>query len=268
MRIQHGGGGTGGRLALAACAGLLLAGCEAAATFNPFKSTGAAGGAGQAAADSAPDAVRLGDRDVEAPEIFQVTDKGLWDGRPSLGGIWVAHPDVAEPQRVIIRNDGMSKSVTGALFRRERANPGPVLQVSSDAAAALGMLAGAPATLNVTALRRTPAAADPASPVETNALDPAAKTMAEARPAAADAAETALARPFVQVATFTAEESADRAAERLRAADLSPTVVEGDAGGTPVWRVVAGPAQGAGERDLILQKLGALGYDDAYPVTN
>ena len=103
---------------------------------------------------AAPTATKLIERDVEAPEVFQVTEAGLWDGRPSLGGVWVAHPDVGDPERVIIRNSANGKFVIGALFRRERDIPGPRLQTSSDAAAALGMLAGAPVQLNVTALRR------------------------------------------------------------------------------------------------------------------
>ena len=98
--------------------------------------------------------IKLVERDVEAPEVFQVTEKALWDGRPSLGGVWVAHPDSKQPERVIIRNKTNGKFVIGALFRRERDNPGPRLQLSSDAASALGVLAGAPTTLNVTVLRR------------------------------------------------------------------------------------------------------------------
>jgi len=97
---------------------------------------------------------QLVERDVEAPEAFQLAETGLWDGRPSLGGVWVAHPDVNEPERVIIRNEANGTSVVGALFRRERENPGPPFQVSSDAANALQMLAGAPTVLQVTALRR------------------------------------------------------------------------------------------------------------------
>jgi rare lipoprotein A len=94
------------------------------------------------------------ERDVEAPDVFSASGAGLWDGRPSLGGVWVAHPDVTEPERVIIRNAENGKFVVAALFRRERDIPGPRLQVSSDAATALGILAGAPAQLSVTALRR------------------------------------------------------------------------------------------------------------------
>ena len=45
-----------------------------------------------------------------------------------------------EPERVIIRNQQNGQFVIGALFRRERETPGPRLQVSSDAAAALEML--------------------------------------------------------------------------------------------------------------------------------
>lgn len=141
----------------------------------------------------------LVERDVEAPEVFQVTQQGLWDGRPSLGGVWVAFPDVAEPERVIIRNQETGAFVIGALFRRERENPGPALQVSSDAAAALDMLAGAPATLNVTALRREEAAVpaevlptadfDAPSEVSEAPLDPIAG--AEAALASIEAAEAA-----------------------------------------------------------------------------
>ncbi|KPQ13983.1 MAG: hypothetical protein HLUCCO18_16330 [Rhodobacteraceae bacterium HLUCCO18] len=108
-----------------------------------------------AAAGPAPiGATRQVERDVEAPEVFDVTDEGLWDGRPSLGGVWVAHPDATDPERVIIRNTETGRFVIGALFRRERENPGPPLQISSDAAAALDILAGAPATVQVIALRR------------------------------------------------------------------------------------------------------------------
>lgn len=98
-------------------------------------------------------ASRVIERDVEAPEVFQVSDRGLWDGRPSLGGVWVAHPTATDPERVMIRNPTTGASVIGALFRRERDNPGPRFQISSEAADALGILAGAPTDIDVTALR-------------------------------------------------------------------------------------------------------------------
>jgi len=136
-------------------------------------------------------ATRLIERDIEAPEIFQVTEAGLWDGRPSLGGVWVAHPDVKEPERVLIRNTANGQFVIGALFRRERENPGPRVQVSSDAAAALGMLAGAPVNLNVTALKReeSPTEETVDAPV---AEAPQAGTGTEATPGAIASAAAAI----------------------------------------------------------------------------
>jgi len=104
-------------------------------------------------------------RDVEVPEVFQKTEMALWDGRPSFGGQWVAHPDVAAPERVVILNTATSESIIGALFKRERETSGPPFQVSSDAAEALGMLAGAPTQLTVTALRREPVPTKESEPI-------------------------------------------------------------------------------------------------------
>lgn len=205
MKVQAKGRRARTRLMMtSACAALLLAGCTETGEFNLFKPQ--AGAAEAETVTSADNSIKLIERDVEAPDVFQVTDSGLWDGRPSLGGVWVAHPDVKEPERVIIRNANNGKFVIGALFRRERENPGPILQVSSDAAAALDMLAGSPAQLNVTALRRESApdpdalaAADTSdleapADVDTTALDPLA--------GAAAAIETAEAAAGVETASL------------------------------------------------------------------
>lgn len=121
-------------------------------------------------ADAATGSVSTGEatyveQDVEAPDVFAVNESGLWDGRPSLGGVWVAHPDVADPERVLIKNEANGKTVVGALFRRERDNPGPAVQVSSDAASELGMLAGQPTSLDIVALRREEVEVEPPEPV-------------------------------------------------------------------------------------------------------
>jgi len=136
------------RLGVALCAALVLAGCE----------TGPLAGLSQPRADGAE---RVGiapgtvvEQDEEAPDVFQATERGLWDGRPSLGGVWVAHPDVREPQRVVIRNTANGKSTIGALFRRDGQAPGPRILISSDAAATLEILAGQPTDLSVVALVR------------------------------------------------------------------------------------------------------------------
>ncbi len=162
--------GSGAKRFSVALVGLLfLAACENGKPIKLFdKPLFGAKAAGEAHAASAP-AADAGtgatvEQDVEAPEIFQKSDEGLWDGRPSLGGVWVAHPDVSDPERVTIVNQDNGRSIIGALFRRERNNPGPRFQVSSDAAAELGMLAGAPARLTVTALRRVQVPIEPAQP--------------------------------------------------------------------------------------------------------
>jgi hypothetical protein len=108
---------------------------------------------------------RFTGRDIEAPEVFEANEEGLWDGRPSLGGVWVAHPAVTDPQRVLILNKSNGETIVGALFRRERENPGPRIQVSSDAAVELGILAGQPTSLRVVALKREEAP-EPVPPAE------------------------------------------------------------------------------------------------------
>ncbi len=92
--------------------------------------------------------------DVIAPEAFSITDNGLWDGRPTFGGVWIAYPNIETPERVRITNAETDKTVIAALYRRERDFAGPQIEMSADAAAALGMVAGTPSELFIVALRR------------------------------------------------------------------------------------------------------------------
>lgn len=258
-----------------------VAGCEDGFQL-PF-GQGASNGSGAPSERSG--STRLVERDVEAPEVFQVTEQGLWDGRPSLGGVWVAHPDATDPERVIIRNEANGRFVIGALFRRERDNPGPELQVSSDAAAALNMVAGAPTELNVTALRReavadpepAPAAASaaPTGDIETTAIDPISAAAAAIDAAEAEATDTApapqtssLDRPYIQIGIFSVEANANRTAQTMRDAGLTPIVHEQTSSGRTFWRVVIGPAQTTAERNRMRETVRGLGFTDAYFVTH
>ncbi|MEM6479614.1 MAG: SPOR domain-containing protein [Pseudomonadota bacterium] len=256
----------------------------------------------------AASATKLVERDVEAPDVFQVSEAGLWDGRPSLGGVWVAHPDVAAPERVIIRNETNGKFVIGALFRREREAPGPKLQVSSDAASELGILAGSPTALSVTALRReeiaepdeaalkTTEAMPAAAEIETAALDadptadpiaaaaaaieaaapaprpipdaPAAAAARTATPVAAAPATKGVKRPFIQIGIFSIEANARRTADKMRASGIIPTVYEQESRGKTFWRVVVGPITRDADRSEVLKTVKSLGFSDAYFVTN
>lgn len=238
------------------------------------------------------------ERDVEAPEIFQTKEAGLWDGRPSLGGVWTAHPDVKDPERVIIRNEANGKYVIGALFRKERETPGPRLQISSDAAAALGMLAGQPSKLSVVALRRETAieqepmpeptaapatgALDAPSTVATSEIDPVAATAAAAlndpAPAAAPkpkqkpqpkpAASSSMSKSYLQIGIFSVEQNAKNTATALRQSGMVPTVKKQSASGKTFWRVLVGPAQSKSEQDTLLKTIKGMGFADAYAVTN
>lgn len=277
----------------------LLAGCEdGAGITNPFAPKP---DAGTTAEGSSNKSVRLVERDVEAPKVFQVNEKGLWDGRPSLGGVWVAHPDVKEPERVIIRNESNGKFVIGALFRRERETPGPRIEASSDAASALGMLAGSPVDMSVTALRREEVAesgvisdetadeiAAPADVTATTldpiqsaaaAIDapaPAAKPAATAaanpapKPAAKPAPKPAssLSKPFIQLGIFSVEANAKGTAEQMRKNGIVPTVKKQTSKGKTFWRVIVGPATSSSERAALLKKVKASGFGDAYFVTD
>ncbi|OAN80171.1 sporulation domain-containing protein [Jannaschia sp. EhC01] len=239
-------------------------------------------------------ATRLVERDVEAPEIFEATTEGLWDGRPSLGGVWVAHPDVTDPERVIIRNDENGRFVIGALFRRERDNPGPDLQISSDAAAAIGVLAGDPTMLNVTALRReevaetadaapdsfapgadiaASAAADTITSTPLEGADSTIATAAAAIDAASPAAQPAVARTpaanapeqaYIQIGIFSVQENATNTGQALRSVGLEPTIYDQTTNGRQFWRVVVGPADSAETREAILANVRDLGFDDAF----
>jgi cell division septation protein DedD len=275
----------------------LLAGCDETGQFN--LGLPKLGGEKAASTAGSTKSTKLIERDVEAPEVFSATDEGLWDGRPSLGGVWVAHPDVTDPERVIIRNEANSKFVIGALFRRERDLPGPRLQISSDAAAALGILAGAPAPLNVTALRREEApeevAAEPietetvAAPAEvsetpldpiaaasaaiesatpTPAAAPAPAAPAAAAPAPPKPKASKLPKPFVQIGIFSVEANAERTAKQMRAAGMATTIKESQINGKAFWRVVVGPAQTKSQLSALLKSVKAEGFSDAYAVSN
>ncbi len=307
MKIQLTGKRWGWRNVVFFSAGMMvLSGCdETGQISNPFKAAPKSSVAETEASGNAARANgRQVERDVEAPNVFNVTDMGLWDGRPSLGGVWVAHPDVKDPERVIIRNTENSQSVIGALFRRERENPGPIMQVSSDAAEALGMLAGSPARLSVVALRREEIAVEPealpeaatatteelAEPTEIEAtpLDPiagaaAAIEAAEIETATATAAAqqaapkpkpavqpqpSSLEKPFIQIGIFSVEQNAENTATAMRQAGMVPTVKEQSSQGKKFWRVIVGPAADVSERTILLKKIKGVGFDDAYPVTN
>jgi cell division septation protein DedD len=260
---------------LAACVALAFLGaCSDGAFQTPFGSRNAT--------DSGPapiDATRLVERDVEAPDVFQLSETGLWDGRPSLGGVWVAHPSASDPERVIIRNETNGRFVIGSLFRRDRDGDGPDLMVSSDAAAALELAAGAPTALNVTALRRqdtppTDADAEAEAVATAPSLAQAEITTAsldtaptQPRVGSTSAAPSPLERAYIQIGIFSVQDNANNTGQALRNRGLEPTIYDQTSNDRRFWRVVVGPAQSVAERADMLATVRDLGFDDAYFVT-
>jgi hypothetical protein len=258
------------RVAMAVAVALALAGCDALPRFG-------GDGAGGEAAGAVPAAGTLASGDVEAPEVFHLEEAGLWDGRPSLGGIWVAHPDATNPERVRIVNRDNGQEVIGALFRRERDLPGPALQVSSDAAEVLGMLAGAPAQLTVTALRRTEAPAVESAPGE----EPEGAAVPSPDAAAGEVPISDVAAAILRGATVAPADPApagktDPSAEQsdVQASPGDPVRHPSEAGSLvraaavtgPTWGLPLGPAPIQAEQPALSQRAVAEGLADSYLV--
>lgn len=204
------------------------------------------------------------ERDIEAPDVFNITDTAVWDGRPSFGGVWAAYPSDTQPERVVITNNSNGKSVVGALFRVEKDNPGPKVKLSSDAATQLGVVPGEPTEVSIVAIRRQPVQVMPETPVEPVAapqevtetvLEPvetpeapaigaevAAAIEAAPKPRPQSAAPQAAptpepvkatpapatgdmpSKPFIQVATLSSEANASTLEKKLSDAGISSLI--------------------------------------------
>lgn len=283
-----------GKLALVLLASVALAGCEDG-NFEGLNLGMGKKSADAETAEATPGSgkpIKLVERDVEAPEVFEKNENALWDGRPSLGGVWIAHPDSKQPERVIIRNESNDKFVIGALFRRERDNPGPSLQLSSDAAVALGVQAGSPTKLRVTALRRETVNENEEAPVAANITedvaavpldapaedDIAAKALASVKkaeskpkpkpaPAAAPAPKATKGAKYAQIGFFSVESNAKANVAQLKKNGVPAKIVKSTTNGKEFWRVLAGPASSSSEQRQLLNMVKGQGFADAYLVS-
>lgn len=232
------------------------------------------------------------EQDVERPDIFSVTENALWDGRPSLGGVWVAYPEHTDPERVVITNVATGESVIGALFRRERENPGPAIQLSSDAASAIGVLAGSPTEISIVVLRRETIEIAPPEAPETEPVSigeiveevlsdtpipaPSGETVTppvpretaapvEIAPAVAPvAAGPAPSKPYIQIGTFSSEQNAKDLVAILANEGVQAEVRTNTSGERTLYRVVSGPSSTRAERNERLRIIKSLGFTDAF----
>jgi rare lipoprotein A len=140
-------GSIGPTLAIGAALATLAACTEASDT------TGTAPMAA-APAVTEPPATRLTEAEVPRPDLYAESGIAVWDGRPSIGAVWVAHPIVDQARRVRITVTDTGVSAPGALLKRDPSIPGPPFLLSGDAAARLGLEPGVPARIDVVALER------------------------------------------------------------------------------------------------------------------
>ena len=180
--------------------------------------------------------------DMLAPEAFSITDTALWDGRPTFGGVWIAYPNIETPERVRITNPENDKSVIGALYKRESGFPGPQIELSADAAAALGVIAGVPSDLRVVAMRRVDVEVDPTiatgpQPMVTPLQRPSTRltTPATAGAAIIDAPAIAPLTPDVEPAAVVPEApAANEETPVVEATTLPPVEAPAEVEATPV----------------------------------
>ena len=114
-----------------------------------------------AAQEQAPETATLlvfKEYDVEAKNVFHASGFAVWDGSNEDGMIWVAHPESAVPEYVVIRTKDDELVIHGTLYGREVADGSfdartPFL-LSAGAAQALGLQPNQRISVTVTAVRR------------------------------------------------------------------------------------------------------------------
>ena len=241
---------------------VLVAGCTTEGGFpqTPFSSDGLA--------TTTPSSSKVVEHEIEAPEVFQMSAEGVWDGKPSLGGVWVAHASAKSAERVIIRDVKSGEFVIGAFFRRDPVKSGPSIQISADAAQSLGVLPGQPVKLDVTALRAHKAVPKRDNVSEASSEDVVATATAALNEIEATASLTELKKPFIQLGIFNVEQNAQNTATVVRQVGIVPLIKQQSRDGKPFWRVVVGPANSLQEREILLKTVKSVGFQDAYAVTH
>ena len=232
------------------------------------------------------------EREILRPDLYANKAMAIWDGKPSIGGIWVASPKVEQAERVLIRNTATGVTTTGALFAREASIPGPPFLMSGEAATLLGAEPGVPVQLEVTAVRREivttvdgatalatfPAEPDitPATPLPEQQATPAP---APAEPSAAKASQpvavaaqvipttSTLRRPYVQVGAFSVLAYATRLVERLERLGYTARTVEQQGRTRILSLVLVGPVQTLAEHNELMSQLRSDGFSDIMAVS-
>ena len=188
----------------------------------------------------------------ERPEILDISASVIWNGNQTLGGNWISHPNVASPERVLIKNIANGKSIVGAVFQQTKT--GSAL-ISSDAAKALGIAQNEKTEVKIVAVRAPESSDQPKIILEPNTSNNASLKMIASK-------------PFIQVGIFGVQNNAKKAKDQMVKLNLPVNILDFQIKGKPYWRVVVGPASTSDRRKIMLKTIKSAGFTDAYIVSN
>ena len=191
----------------------------------------------------------------EKPEILDISASVIWDGDQTLGGNWISHPDVASPERVLIKNISNGKSIVGAVFQQTKKTKIGYALISSDAAKALDIAQNEKTKVQIVAVR-APESSDPP------------RVISEPNKANSAPLEIIASKPFIQVGIFGVQNNAKKAKGQMLNLNLPVNILDFQIKEKPYWRVVVGPASTSDSRKNMLKAIKSAGFTDAYYVSN
>lgn len=191
----------------------------------------------------------------EKPEILDISTSVVWDGKQTLGGNWVSHPDINSPEKVLIKNTSNGKSVVGAIFQQTRNLNKGLAAISSDAAKTLSIAKNDETKLQIVAIK-----------VIENFKENTNDTSKSLEKKSTSSSQ--LTKPFIQVGIFGVEKNAIKTEEQMSKLDLPVNTFAFKIKGKTYWRVVAGPTITFENRGNMLKTIKSAGFTDAYFVSN
>ena len=191
----------------------------------------------------------------EKPEILDISTSVVWDGKRTLGGNWVSHPDINSPEKVLIKNTSNGKSAVGAIFQQTRNLNKGLAAISSDAAKTLSISKNDETKLQIVAIKVI-------ENFKGNTNDTSKSV--EKKPTSS----SQLTKPFIQVGIFGVENNAIKTGDQMSKLDLPVNTFAFKIKGKTYWRVVAGPATTFENKGNMLKKIKSAGFTDAYFVSN
>ena len=189
---------------------------------------------------------------------------------------YVPHADIYRDANYVTAMAAVAGAVADEILSVMRAAAD--VQLSSDAADALGILAKQPTNVSVVALRsrtvpeETPEAEMVETQVIEESLDPIQKN-AETAIASADTQTPTpkpsnLIKPYLQIGIFGVEANARRSVSSMTTKGLSASMSKLTLNNKPFWRVIVGPAATTTEMAAMRKTVTDAGFADAYAVKN